>query len=77
MPGVSVQHHQLDALQKDHPALCVAFDMFVFELSYLLFFSLFCEEMRAKAYPSGIEHSENSVRVHAILMFSYQKWGTR
>jgi len=35
MQGVSVQHHQLNALQKDHPTLCGAFYMFVFELSYL------------------------------------------
>ena len=71
MPGLFGQHHQLDALRKDHPALLVAFYMFVFELSYLLIFSLFCEEMREKAYPAEIELNENPVRVDVILMFSY------
>ena len=71
MPVVSVQRHQLYVLRKNHPALCGAFYMFVFELFYLLFFSLFLEEMRVKAYPAGVEHSEHSGVVHAILMFSY------
>jgi hypothetical protein len=73
MPVVSVQHHQLNALQKDHPAVSVAPYMFVFELSYLLFFLLFLEEMYAKAYPAESEPSEHSGIVHAILMFSYSK----
>ena len=49
--------------------------MFVFELSYLLSFSLLCEEMRAKAYPAESEPSENSGVVHAILMSGYSKMG--
>jgi len=71
MPVLSVQHHQLNVLQKDRSAFCGALYMFVFELFYLLFFSLFLEEMHAKAYPSGIRPSEYSGIVHAILMFSY------
>ena len=73
MPGVSVQHHQQYVHLKDHPALYIAFDMFVFELSYLLSFSLLCEEMREKACPAESELSEHSGIVHAILMVSYPK----
>ena len=73
MPGVSVQYHQQYVLQKDHPALCIAFYMFVFELSCLLFFSLFFEEMREKAYPAESEPSEHSGIVHAILKFGHFK----
>lgn len=73
MPVVFVQHHQQYVLQKDHPALCVAFYMFVFESQYPLFFPLFFEGMRAKAYPAESEPSEHLARVHALLMASYSK----